>query len=109
MLIRNQNGTLIIRAGYVVLDHYASTGKYALLVADGVNPELVIIGIYDNKAEAQLALDYIFTQAAEGRVADLMDQKRLASHQESSPACGNSRTPKWLDEALNAGDGVYRP
>ena len=75
MLIRNQDGTLIMRAHNVALDHYSPTGKYALLGADGLDPEGIIIGIYDSKAEAKAALDYIFRQAAMDKPADLKDMK----------------------------------
>ena len=96
MLIRSQGGTLIIRAHNVSLDQYTPTGKHALLGADGLDPEGIIIGIYDSKAEAEAALDYIFRQAAMDKAADLSTFK-------------GTGTPKWLDEALNTGDGAYRP
>lgn len=71
MLIKSQSGERIVRAHNVALDHFAPTSTYALLAADGIDPEGVLIALYRTRAEAQQALDYILTQAAQGKPADL--------------------------------------
>ena len=71
MLIRSRSGERITNVNGVLLDQYTPTGKYALLASDGLDPEGIIIGLYDTEAEAKAALDYIFRQAAHGKAADL--------------------------------------
>lgn len=92
MLIRSQTGALIIRAHNVALDHYAQTDKYALLAADGLDPEGVIVGIYATRQEAEDALDYILEQAAKDKPADLRRPYQCSV----APSCKECKYPcEW--------------
>lgn len=51
MLIRSRSGERITNVNGVLLDQYTPTGKYALLASDGLDPEGIIIGLYDTKAD----------------------------------------------------------
>lgn len=73
MLIRNQDGTRIIRTDSVIFETFP-TGKHGLIAADQLDPEGVVIAIYESEVKAKSTLGYIFAKAAEGKAVDLTTQ-----------------------------------
>ena len=82
MLIRSQSGMRIIHAYSVKIEKYSeSSGKYALRATWGHEEAGYPIGLYHTFAEAQAALDHIFSQAAKGTPVDLTIFNAEATHQ----------------------------